>query len=148
MPAKQTPVLVKHCALAIHKSGYCSGQGATKAQQALDIAISRLIQYGFLWKGADQGEPEQIKLTTKGRKAERRHRRESGAKAKTDEWNALYGLIQEDTDEGEDSESQDAEPKKPGESLAQRRRRQTKAKVVSARRAPKRAKRAKKAKRR
>lgn len=153
MPAKQTPVLVKHCALAIYKSGYCKGSKVEKVQQALDIAVSRLIEYGFLWKNSGKVTPEKIKLKAKGKKAEARHRRETGAKIKTDEWNALYKLIQEEAEEdvGSGATSEDAEPvtAEARESRPQQKRRRL-AKVArsSARRKPKRVRRAKKAKRR
>jgi hypothetical protein len=152
MPAKQMPVLVKHCALAIYESGYCSGSPVEKVQQALDIAIGRLIQYGFLWKNAGKVAPEKINLTTKGRKAEARHRREGDGKTKTDKWNALYKLIQEEAeeDEGAGSTSQEAKSPlvEPRESRPQqRRRRLAKAARSAARRKPKRVRRAKRARR-
>ena len=157
MPAKQMPVLVKHCALAIYKSGYCTGTKVEKVQQSLAIAVSRLTEYGFLWKGAGTigGKviPERLKLRAKGMKAEGRHRREKDGSLKTKEWNALYRLIQEEAeeDEGAGATSEDAEPvtAEPHESRKQQKRRRL-AKVArsSARRQPKRVKRAKRAKRR
>lgn len=153
MGAKQMPVLVKHCALAIYKSGYCSGTEVEKVQQALDIAVSRLVQYGFLWKNAGKVTPEKIKLRAKGKKAESRHRREKDGGLKTKQWNDLYKLIQEEAeeDEGAGATSEDAEPEtmEPVESRPlQRRRRLAKVARSSARRKPKRVKRAKQAKRR
>lgn len=152
MPAKQMPVLVKHCALAIYKSGYCTGTKVERVQQALDIAVSRLIEYGFLWKNSGKVAPEKIQLKAKGHKAESRHRREKGAKVKTDEWNALYKLIQEEAeeDEGAGATSDDATDaaEEPVESREQqRRRRLAKAARSSARRMPKRVRRVKRAKR-
>jgi len=152
MPAKQTPVLVKHCALAIYKSGYCTGTKVEKVQQAFDIAVSRLIEYKFLWKNAGKAAPEKIKLTSKGMKAEARHRREKDGKVKTDQWNILYKLIQEEIEEdaGAGATSQEAGDV-AGESSSntkqKRRRRVAKASRSAARR-PKRVKRAKKARRR
>jgi len=153
MPAKQMPVLVKHCALAIYKSGYCSGTQVQRVQQALDIAVRRLIEYGFLWKDSGKVAPEKIKLKAKGQKAESRHRREKGAILKTQEWNALYKLIQEEAeeDEGAGSTSQEAEAvmldAREGR-RQQARRRQAKVARSSATRRPKRVSRAKRAKRR
>jgi len=152
MPAKQIPVLVKHCALAIYKSGYCTGTKVERVQEALDIAVSRLIQYGFLWKNSGKVTPEKIKLKSKGKTAENRHRRETGALVKTQQWNVLYKLIQEEVeeDEGAGATSEDAvaESEEPLESrTVQRRRRIAKAARSSARRKPKRVKRAKRAKR-
>lgn len=153
MPPRQTPVLVKHCALAIYKSGYCSGTGAKKVQQALDIAVSRLTEYGFLWKNSGKVAPEKIKLTSKGMKSEAFHRREFGAKAKTDEWNALYKLIQEEVEEedGAGATSQAAEPvaqEGRRSRKAQRRRRAAKTARSSAKRRPKPVKRPRRARRR
>jgi len=152
MPAKQMPVLVKHCALAIHESGYGSGTPVEKVQQALDIAIRRLIEYGFLWKNAGKVAPEKINLTAKGKKAEARHRRESDGKVKTDKWNALYKLIQE---EAEEDDGTGATTQEAGATLAesrasrpqQRRRRLAKTARSSARRKPKRVRRARRARR-
>lgn len=157
MPAKQMPVLVKHCALAIYKSGYCTGTKVERVQESLDIAVSRLTEYGFLWKGSGTVEgkvvPERLKLRTKGAKAENRHRREKDGIVKTRAWNILYKLIQEEVEEPEGSgaTSEDAEPmtEEPRESRKlQRRRRLAKVARSSARRMPKRVKRAKSAKRR
>lgn len=153
MPAKQIPVLVKHCALAIYKSGYCTGTKVERVQESLDIAVSRLVEYGFLWKNSGKVTPEKIKLKTKGQKAENRHRRERGGSVKTQAWNVLYKLIQEEVEEPEGSgaTSEDAEPvtEEPHESRKlQRRRRLAKVARSSARRMPKRVKRAKSAKRR
>lgn len=153
MPPRQMPVLVKHCALAIYKSGYCSGVGPKKVQQALDIAVSRLVQYGFLWKNAGKVAPEKINLTAKGLKSEAFHRREFNAKAKTDEWNALYKLIQEEVeeDDGAGATSEEAEPvaqEGRGARKAQRRMRLAKAARSSAKRRPKPVKRPRRARRR
>jgi len=153
MAKADMPVLVKHCALAIYKSGYCSGTKVEKVQQALRIAVSRLVEYGFLWKNAGKVAPEKIKLRAKGQKAESRHRREKGGKVKTAEWDALYKLTQEEAeeDEGAGATSDDAEPvaaERYESRPQQRRRRLAKAARSSARRMPKRVKRAKRAKRR
>jgi hypothetical protein len=147
------PVLVKHCALAIYKSGYCSGTLVEQVQQSFDIAVGRLIEYGFLWKNAGKVSPEKIKLRAKGQKAEARHQREKGGKVKTAQWDKLYKLIQEEVEEDEDSgaTSQDAVPAadEPLESRTmQRRRRLAQNARRSARRKPKRIRRAKSARRR
>jgi hypothetical protein len=154
MPAKQIPVLVKHVALAVYKSGDIAGTGATKVQGALNVAVFRLVQYGFLWKNAGKVTPEKIKLTSKGLRAEARHRREKGAKLKTDQWNDLYKLIQEEAEEdvgaGATSQESGSVSEAPHEVRSQQaRRRQAKtARTSSPRRKPKRVKRAKNAKRR
>lgn len=154
MPAKQMPVLVKHVALAIYKSGDVIGDGVTKVQGALNIAVSRLIEYGFLWKNSGKVSPEKIKLTAKGMRAESRHRREKGGKLKTDQWNDLYQLIQEEAEEdvgtGAASQESGSVTEAPHEvrSTQARRKRAKTARSSSPRRKPKRVKRAKQAKRR
>lgn len=154
MPAKQMPVLVKHCALAIYKSGYCSGSKVQMVRQALTIAVSRLIEYGFLWKNANKVAPEKIKLTTKGRKAEARHRREKDGSLKTQEWNALYQLIQEEVeeDDGAGATSQevglDVGDARSARALNKRRRLARAAKRGPIRRRPKRTRKVRSARRR
>lgn len=151
--AKQIPVLVKHCALAIYKSGYCSGTKVEQVQESLNIAVSRLTEYGFLWKNSRKVAPDTVRLKKKGQQAESRHRREVDGKAKTAEWDALYRLIQEEAEEdtGAGATSQDAgdATAEPRESRTQQRRRRAAKTARSApRRKPKRVRRAKRAKRR
>lgn len=149
MPAKQMPVLVKHCALAIYKSGDIAGVGVEKVQGALNVAVSRLMEYGFLWKNSGKVSPEKIKLTAKGMRAESRHRREKDAKLKTDQWNDLYKLIQEEAEEdvGTGAVSQESgtvsQAQSEVQTQQQRRRRAKTARSASPRRRPKRVKRAK-----
>jgi hypothetical protein len=92
MAASDLPVLVKHCALAIYKSGDVRGSGIEKTLGALDIARHRLTEYGFLKSGSEAGEPSKIRLTAKGLKAEARHLREVGSRPKTRAWDKLYRL--------------------------------------------------------
>lgn len=146
------PVLVKHCALAIYKDSYLTSHGAGRVQDAFNIAVSRLMEYGFLWRNSGRVAPDKIKLTGKGMKAESRHQRERGGKAKTKEWDGLYRLIQEEVaeDEGSGAMSQDAGSSmmENRESRAQqKRRRLAKAARSAPRRNPKRVSRVKKAKR-
>jgi hypothetical protein len=154
MPAKQMPVLVKHCALAIYRSGYCTGTKVQKVVQALDIAVSRLIEYKFLWKTAGKVAPEKIKLTAKGLKAESRHRREKGGIVKTRAWNELYNLIQEEIeeDDGDGATSQevgmDLGDPRSARSLNKRRRLARAARHGPKRRRPKRARKVRSARRR
>jgi hypothetical protein len=110
--------------------------------------VRRLIEYKFLWKNSGKVAPEKIKLTAKGLKAEARHRREKDAKVKTDAWNALYKLIQEEIeeDEGSGATSQEAEDTgQPTRASKQKKRRRL---ASTARRRPKRTKRVRRAKRR
>lgn len=147
------PILVRHCALAIYKSGYCTGTKVEQVQEAFDIAVSRLMKYGFLWKNAwtvSKADPSKIKLTAKGKKAENRHQREGDKGAKTKEWNVLYKLIQEEVEEEKDEGAMEPPiAEGPGESKAMARRmRLAQNARRSARRKPKRARKAKSARRR
>ena len=150
------PVLVKHCALAIYKSGYCKGTKVEQVQESFDIAVSRLMEYGCLWKDAwkmSKVDPAKIKLTGKGKKSEAKHQREGDKGAKTKEWDALYKLIQEEVeeDDSDGATSQDAVPAadEPLESREmQQRRRLAQNARRSAQRKPKRVRRARSARRR
>jgi len=135
--AKDMPVLVKHCALAIYKSGYCQASGVKKVQQALDIAVSRLTQYGFLWKNASALKPESIQLTAKGKAAEARHRRETDVGLKNAHWDALYNLMKHEIGEDEGAMSQASK----GASALERFKRLVKAVRASAQRLTRRTKR-------
>ena len=64
------PVLVKHMAMAILRE-----RGARTFADALQIARGRLTQYGFLARGSDEGPVGNIRLTVKGQRREREHRR-------------------------------------------------------------------------
>ena len=112
MAKADIPVLVKHVALALFKSGDVQGiNKIQKIQASLEIARSRLVEYGFLTKTSTQGGPENIKLTGKGHKREAYHRHEGGKGAqKTKEWNALYVVIQE----GEEEQPGDGEMDEAG----------------------------------
>ena len=106
MAADGIPVLVKHVALAVYKSGDVKGSNTLeKVLGAFDIARHRLTEYGFLKKGSEKGDPSKIKLTAKGHKAESKHRREVGGQVKTKEWDKLYSLIAEAEEEPEDDGS-------------------------------------------
>lgn len=145
------PVLVKHCALAIYKDSYLTSHGPGRVQDAFNIAVSRLMEYGFLWRNAGRVTPDKIRLTGKGLKAEARHQRERGGKTKTKEWDGLYRLIQEEVaeDEGSGAMSEDAGSStvENRESRSQQKRRRLASAARSApRRNPKRVSRVKKAK--
>jgi hypothetical protein len=88
------PVLVKHCALAIYRSGDVKGSVFQKIYQAMLIARSRLTEYGFLLRGSELGGVETIKLASKGLRREVEHLRESGGRPKTELWDKLYALIE------------------------------------------------------
>jgi hypothetical protein len=99
MAVSDIPVLVKHCALAIFKSGDVVGDAFKKTQDSFKIARHRLTEYGFLVEGSQLGGPENIRLTGKGHTAESRHRRESDNSSKVAQWDKLYALIQEDAED-------------------------------------------------
>jgi hypothetical protein len=88
------PILVKHCALAIYRSGDIKGTILQKVHQALLIARARLTEYGFLSKGSEKGGIETIKLTGKGLRREAYHQREKGGVEKTALWDQLYQLLE------------------------------------------------------
>jgi hypothetical protein len=97
MPKKKPvpiPILVKHCALAIYKSGDVKGSILQKVYQSLLIARSRLTEYGYLKKGSEKGGVETIKLTGKGQRRESFHQREKGGVEKTALWDQLYLLLE------------------------------------------------------
>lgn len=100
MAEADIPILVKHVALAVYKSGDLKGNKFQKVLAAFDIARSRLVEYGFLTKTSNLGGPDNIKLTGKGHKREAYHRHEGGlGKVKTRHWDDLYALIQEAVEE-------------------------------------------------
>lgn len=106
MPADDVPVLVKHMAVAIYRSGWGTGGKEQRFYHSLVAARTRLVEYGHLRKGSQYGPPVNIKLTGKGRKANREHLHESDAGPKNKLFNMLYGLIEAGVEEevGEASE--------------------------------------------
>jgi hypothetical protein len=78
MAATKIPALLKHMTVAIFKKGGIDG--STEKDQfisAWNIARFRLVQYGFLAEGSQEGEVSKMRLTGKGLKREAEHRRES-----------------------------------------------------------------------
>lgn len=151
MAKQDIPILVKHMALAIFKSGSLTGTVFDKATSAFNIARHRLVEYGFLTKGSELGPPENIKLTGKGHKGEAKHRRESDARKKVKEWDKLYSLIseaeEEEPDEGAMSPEAEPEGFPPAPATRRSQRRQRRARVAKRRTRRARVPRAKKAKR-
>ena len=96
MPRNRVPILVKHCAVAIFTEEK-KLKGSTKEERfeaALTIARARLMEYGFLAKGADKGDANEIVLTAKGRKQEAVHARERGGSKKNTLFDKLYRLVE------------------------------------------------------
>lgn len=91
----RVPILVKHCTVAIFKEG-TGVQGSTKQERfvsSLKIARKRLEEYGFLAKGSEKGDANDIELTGKGRMSESLHRREKDAKRKNALFDKLFGIM-------------------------------------------------------
>lgn len=108
MAQAKIPILVKHMALAIYKDDYLKGEKKVdRVYQSLLIARSRLVEYGFLKPGSEQGGPENIKMTPRGARREQEHLREWGGKTRTKQWDQLYKLIQEAVEEESDEGAMD-----------------------------------------
>lgn len=75
------PNIVKHACIAIYREGGISARSPKdRFVQSFKIARSRLQEYGFVIVGG-QDLLAPIALTTKGRSAEMRHKREGRAKS-------------------------------------------------------------------
>lgn len=94
MATKSIPNLVKHTALAIYNSGDISGGKKEKFQSAWNIARSRLVEYGYLSKGSEDGPVEKIQLTSKGHQREAIHASEPGSKTKSMLFDQMYKWIE------------------------------------------------------
>lgn len=90
----EAPRLLKHMTMAIYHDGGLSGGARERFRKALDIARSRLVEYGFAHRGGEEGALEDFRLTPKGGKRERRHQRESGGHRKNWDFDRLYEMIQ------------------------------------------------------
>jgi hypothetical protein len=90
MPAADYPHLIKHVALAIYRSDYLQGSKERKMIAALDIAISKLIEWGHLHPRSLYGPP--FVLTAKGRKRESVHNSENPRKSV--KFDHLYHLVE------------------------------------------------------
>lgn len=73
------PEFVKHVAMAIYESGDLSGSNAKKFESSLNIARSRLVQYGYLMPGSQNGPVERIRLTSAGARKNAQHKTEGAA---------------------------------------------------------------------
>jgi hypothetical protein len=96
MPKNRVPILVKHCAVAIFKEGK-GIKGSTKEERfksSLEVARHRLVEYGFLMRGSEEGDPNDIKLTSKGRVREAYHARERGGRRKNTLFDKMYKWIE------------------------------------------------------
>jgi hypothetical protein len=93
----RVPILVKHCTVAIFKEGK-GVRGSTKQARfdsSLKIARARLEEYGFLAKGSEKGDANDIQLTSKGRKKEALHRRERDRKRKEALFDKLFQALKD-----------------------------------------------------
>ena len=92
MPAADFPHLVKHMTLAIYKRDYLHGSKERKFAAALEIALSRLVEWKYLTPKSHHDAPKGIHMTPKGVKREILHRMESPGKSL--KFDKLYGLIE------------------------------------------------------
>jgi hypothetical protein len=109
MPTAHIPSILKHCVLAIYEDASIRGTAKQRFRSALNIAQSRLVEYGFLTNGSETKPADKVVLTTRGLQRERLHAREGPAKNKR--FDALYKLVEaEDTRAPRDSANDAATP--------------------------------------
>lgn len=94
MSAAKVPHIVKHCTLAIWRSGDISGGKRERFISSWNIARARLTQYGYLTKGSEEGPVDNIKLTSKGTTREAFHAREPGGKTKSMLFDQMFKWIE------------------------------------------------------
>lgn len=96
-PVAPIPVFVKHVAMAIYKGPYLVGTPPVrKFLAALDIARSRLVEWGYLKVGSERGDPTKMVLTSAGMKKEQEHSKEGAeGKQKNEHFDKLYALVAE-----------------------------------------------------
>lgn len=87
------PIILKHCVLAIFKSGDLRGKAVERFEQAWKIGRSQLTKYGYLSEGSEEGPVLMIRLTGKGKRREQDHARERGGSRKTSEFDKLYKTL-------------------------------------------------------
>lgn len=94
MPASDVPILVRHMAVAIYKTGYGEGSQTQRFWHCFDAARWRCVEYGLLRNGAQVGLPSEMKLTSKGQARCVLHEREGDKRTKDDLFETLYALIE------------------------------------------------------
>jgi len=98
MPTQRAvPVLVQHTTIAIYES---LPGGQAKFVDALKIARARLVEYGFLTPGSENGPASAIRLTAKGVSRNRKHLSDKGANRKNREFEKLYRRYEPKVTEG------------------------------------------------
>jgi hypothetical protein len=101
----RVPNIVKHCTLAIYKKGGIDGGTAKERfRSAWNIARARLVEYGFLMKGSEDGPHGRIRLTGKGRKRNGEHKSEKGVAQKNMQFDKMFEWIRTDEESGKDGE--------------------------------------------
>jgi hypothetical protein len=76
------PDILKHMTLAIFNTRGVRGRGQKgKFSAAFEIARHRLVEYGYLRKGAEKDDAKEFPLTPEGMKREQVHRKEGRRKA-------------------------------------------------------------------
>lgn len=124
MPNLTIPVIVKHCTIAIYRTGKIQATSRKdRFTQCLKIARSRLAQYGFVILNGDN-VTDAIGLTGKGRRGEAKH--QSEGRSKTVLFDTLYDLFDL---EGTKAKAKE-ESKKAAKKKAQDRRIENKAKFT------------------
>lgn len=90
----QIPALVKHTVLAIYKEGGLHYPWRERFRRAMDIARSRLVEYGYLREGSQEGPVENIVLTAKGMRQDFQHRHEHDGHRKNRTFDRYYEHIE------------------------------------------------------
>ena len=90
MPAADFPDLLKHMTMAIYRGHYLQGSKERKLLAALEIAISRLIEWNHMESRSLYGPP--FFLTSKGRQRESVHNTEN--KQKSVKFDRLYHRVE------------------------------------------------------
>lgn len=116
------PILFKHMALAIYRTGSLKGPPADRFQSALEIALAQLRKYQMATSGSSLAR---VELTSYGFQTNQKHKREPSSGAKTRLFDAYYKSL---ASEGESNPpnpvvlrkaaSRGAPPKSKSKSLA------------------------------
>lgn len=101
MPANfEIPEVLKHMAVAIYGSRDLRRSGIVGFRAAIDAARHRLFEYGFLTP--KNGPLDKIRLTQKGKEAEKRHLMEGGkGRMKSKLFDEMFSKLRIRIEEGE-----------------------------------------------
>lgn len=116
------PLLFKHMALAIYRSGSLKGPPAERFEAALDITLAQLRKYRMATPSSTLAR---VELTSYGNQANQKHRREADSSAKTRLFDAYYKSLASEGDSNPPNSvilrkaaSRGAPAKSKGQSLA------------------------------